>query len=158
MPLAFRRRSDPSPAMADLPGLTVHRELDADRMARLQLRTTHEIQRRFNNGHRAYVASIYGVPAAWGWIASSVANVNESGATLSLAHGERYLWNFVTLATFRGRGIFPRLLNAIVQCESVDGEHFWVEYSPANHACGAGIRKAGFVNVAEASGGVVDRP
>ena len=158
MPIAFRHRTDPSPVMTELPGLAVHQERDALAMARLQRRTTEEIQLRFDDGHRAYVASIDGVPVAWGWVASSVARVGEVGATLSLGPGERYLWNFVTLAAFRGRGICPRLLNAMVLAESDEGERFWIAYAPENHASGAGIRKAGFVNVAEVSFDLEGRP
>jgi len=151
MPIAFRHKADPSPVLTELPGFAVHQELSADAMARMQQRTVEEIQRRFDDGHRAYVATIDGVPAAWGWVASSVATVGEVGATLTLGYGERYLWNFVTLAAFRGRGIYPRLLNAMVLAESDEGERFWVAYAPENHASGAGIRKAGFSNVAEVS-------
>jgi ribosomal protein S18 acetylase RimI-like enzyme len=149
MPIAFRHRTDPRPVLAELTGLAIHQERDAEAMARMQRRTTEEIQRRFDEGNRAYVASIDGVAAAWGWVANSVAKVGEVGATLPLGPGERYLWNFVTLAACRGRGICPRLLDAMVLAESDEGERFWIAYAPENHASGAGIRKAGFVNVAE---------
>jgi GNAT superfamily N-acetyltransferase len=36
------------------------------------------------------------------------------GAAFALPERERYLWNFVTLPAHRGRGIYPRLLAAIV--------------------------------------------
>jgi ribosomal protein S18 acetylase RimI-like enzyme len=164
MPIAFRHRTDPRPVLAELTGLAIHQERDADAMACLQRRTTEEIQLRFDNGHRAYVASIDAVPAAWGWVASSVVTVAEVGATLSLGPGERYLWNFVTLAAYRGRGVYPRLLDAMVRAESDEGERFWIAYAPENQASGAGIRKAGFVNVADVSfdlpgypGGSVDQ-
>lgn len=63
----------------------------------------------------------------------------------------RYLWNFVTLTAHRGLGIYPRLLDAIVRTESREAERFWIAYAPENHASGSGIRKAGFVPLAELS-------
>ena len=56
MPFAARHRNDPSPAMDPLPGLVVRRETDAAAMAALQGRAEDEMARRFDAGHRAYVA------------------------------------------------------------------------------------------------------
>jgi GNAT superfamily N-acetyltransferase len=151
MPIAIRHRGDPEPQLPRLQGLTVQQETRADVMAGLQGRAESEIQERFDAGHRAYVASVSGTPAAWGWVATSSAKIGELNASFVVPGAERYLWNFVTLKTHRGLGIYPRLLDAIVLAESADAERFWVAYAPENHASGAGIRKAGFVNVAELS-------
>jgi hypothetical protein len=43
------------------------------------------------------------------------------------------------------------LLDAIVRAESRESERIWIAYAPENHASGAGIRKAGFVALAELS-------
>ncbi len=106
---------------------------------------------RFSDGHRAYVAWIDGEPAAWGWAATSTARIGELEATFAIPAGEQYLWNFVTLPAFRGRGIYPRLLDAIVHSESAEADRFWIAYAPENHASGTGIQKAGFAVVAELS-------
>lgn len=151
MPVAFRHRDSHVSSLAELPGLAVRHEDDAATMARLQRRTEAEIRVRFDAGHRAYVATLNGEPAAWGWVATSAATIGELSASFSFAPNERYLWNFVTLPAFRARGIYPRLLNAIVDAESVHAERFWIAYAPENHASGAGIRKAGFELVAELS-------
>jgi GNAT superfamily N-acetyltransferase len=120
-------------------------------MADLQKRTVSEMLDRFTGGHRAYVASIDGTPAAWGWVATTAATIGELKASFALPTADRYLWNFVTLADFRGRGIYPQLINAIVAAESAEGERFWIAYAPENHASGAGIAKAGFELVADLS-------
>lgn len=151
MPLAFRHRDESAPSMPALPGLSVHRERNTVVMAGLQQRSDSEIQGRFDSGHHAYVATMNGIPAAWGWVATSAATIGELTAAFSVSYQERYLWNFVTLAAFRGQGIYPRLLVAIVDAESTDGERFWIAYAPENHASGAGIQKAGFALVAELS-------
>ncbi|HEV2642427.1 MAG TPA: hypothetical protein VGT98_06960 [Candidatus Elarobacter sp.] len=120
-------------------------------MAALQQRAEVDMARRLDAGHRAYVAVCDGQRAAWGWVATRSAEIGEVGASFTLPAGERYLWNFVTLANFRGRGIYPRLLEAIVRAESREAARFWIAYAPENRASGAGIRKAGFVDLAELS-------
>ena len=162
MSLAARHRDDPAPALAPLPGFTVRREQRAAAMATLQGRTGAEVAARFAAGHRAYVARRDGEPVAWGWVATRSAHIGELGSTFAIASGERYLWNFVTIAAHRGLGIYPRLLEAIVRAESADeaepAERFWIAYAPENHASGAGIRKAGFAAVAELSFDAAGRP
>lgn len=158
MSFATRHRDDTMPLLRPLPTLHVAAEADAMVMAHLQGRHVDEITRRFDAGHRAYVASLGDVPAAWGWVATQSAEIGELGATFLIPTNERYLWNFVTLAAYRGRGIYPRLLQAIVRAESLNAERFWIAYAPENHASGAGIAKAGFVALAEMSFDAVGQP
>lgn len=158
MPFATRHRDDFVTALSPLAGLSIRHELDAAAMASLQNRSIEEISARFAAGHRAYVAVIAGQAAAWGWVATRTADIGELGAKLTLNADERYLWNFVTLPSHRGLGIYPRLLLAIVSEESSDAERFWIGYAPENHASGAGIRKAGFVSAAEMSFDALGRP
>lgn len=142
------------PPLASRPDLVIRREHDPALMAALQGRTVTEITRRFDGEHRAYVAWRDGQAAAWGWAATRVAEIGETGTSFRIPAGERYLWNFVTLPTHRGQGIYPRLLDGIVRAESrgdSPAQRFWVAYAPENHASGAGIRKAAFVEIAELS-------
>lgn len=158
MALAVRRRHDAAPSLAPLEGMTVRRETSADFMSALQGKPAAEMARRMAAGHRAYVAWRGGEPAAWGWIATRSADIGELGTTFDLPPGERYLWNFVTLAAHRGLGIYPRLVDAIVRAESAEGERFWIACAPENHASGSGILKAGFRTVAELSFDAEGRP
>jgi hypothetical protein len=151
MPFAVRHRRDPVPGIEPLSGLVVRQEQKASVMATLQGRSPDDMTRRFELGHRAYVAVREGAPVAWGWVATQVAEIGELGATFGIPLGERYLWNFVTLVGYRGLGIYPRLLDGIVRAESREAERFWIAYAPENHASRAGIRKAGFVDVADLS-------
>jgi GNAT superfamily N-acetyltransferase len=151
MPLATRHRADAVPPLAPIDGLTVRRETSAARMAALQGRTEQEMLARFTAGHRAWVAELAGVPAAWGWVATRVAEIGELKMAFSIPPDERYLWNFVTAPTHRGLGIYPRLLDAIVRAESGEASRFWIAWAPENHASGSGIGKAGFTLVAELS-------
>jgi GNAT superfamily N-acetyltransferase len=151
MPFAARHRNDPIPALTPLSGFSVRREVDPRVMANLQRRSVDEMTRRFEAGHRAYVALIDGESAAWGWVATRSAEIGELNTAFVISAGERYLWNFVTLEAYRGRGIYPRLLEAIINAESAEAERFWIAYAPENRASGAGILRAGFVALAELS-------
>jgi ribosomal protein S18 acetylase RimI-like enzyme len=158
MPFATRHRDDPRSELAPLPALEVHRVWDASFMAALQDRPLADIERRFDAGHRAYVAWLNEAAAAWGWVATQTADIGELGATFTLPTGERYLWNVVTLPAFRGLGIYPRLLEAMIEAESREAERFWIAYAPENHASGSGIVRAGFSMQAEMSFDATGQP
>lgn len=158
MALALRLRDDMVPEMTPLPQLSVRRESDPTVMARLQKKSIEEMTRRFAKGHRAYVGRWNGDPVSWGWVATTEAEIGELRINFSIPESERYLWNFVTLASHRGLGIYPRLLNEIVREESTEAERFWIAYAPENRASGIGIRKAGFVTYAELSFDASGRP
>ena len=130
--IALRHRNDPTPSLAPLEGLVVRRVQCASTMAALQQRAGSV--RRFDAGHRAYVAYLNDVPAAFGWVATRSAEIGELRSTFAIPHGERYLWNFVTVAPFRGLGLYPRLVDAIVRTESREAERFWIAYAPENRA------------------------
>ncbi len=151
MPLALRQRHDPAPHLDALSELVVHRETDARIMGALQGKPVADMTARFDAGHRAYVAWYKGEPAAWGWVATRSADIGELKASFTIPEGDRYLWNFVTLKSHRGLGIYPRLLDAIVRAECTEALRFWVAWAPENHASGSGIRKAGFTAMAELS-------
>lgn len=149
--IATRHRTDPSPSLPLLEGFTVRRETSALKMAELQHRTEVDMGRRMWDEHRAYVASIGGEDVAFGWVATDTAMIGEIDSAFHIPKGERYLWNFVTLPGHRGKGLYPRLLDAIVRAEATEAERFWVAYAPENFASGAGIHKAGFETVAQIS-------
>ena len=135
---------DPAVTMSQWRGLAA--------LASLTGRTREELARRLRDGHRAYVATLDGVPAAFGWVASRTASLGELGLTLRLRPDERYLWNFVTLPEYRGRGIYPRLLEAILtRLRRQGARRLWIAYAPENHASAVGIRRAGFTHVADLS-------
>jgi GNAT superfamily N-acetyltransferase len=163
MSFATRHRDDPMPVLEPLPGLLVRQEPDPQVMAALQGRDAEQMRARFDDGHRAYVALLFGVPAAWGWVATRVATIGEVGATFALPAGHRYLWNFVTRPEYRGLGIYPRLLGHILREESSDGacggaERFWIAWAPENRASASGILKSGFRACAELSFDDVGQP
>jgi GNAT superfamily N-acetyltransferase len=95
-------------------------------------------------GHRPYVAELGGRVVAFGWSASASGSFGPQGTTFRLPPGGRYLWGFATVPRWRGRGIYPHLLQAILRREGGDGRRFWILHRVANGASARGIEKAGF--------------
>lgn len=103
-----------------------------------------EVVRRLANDHVAFVAYLNNTPAAFGWMARGKAFIGELNHTVILPPGHRYLWNFRTLETFRGLGIYPTLLQRIIELEDNQAVRFWIIHAPENEASLRGIQKAGF--------------
>lgn len=151
MPVSLRHSRDPVPPVTTLPNLSVREEQDAQRLASIQQREVDTMQERLASHHRAFIAYVDDAVAGWGWLATRDARIGELGFSFRLPPRDRYLWNFVTLPTHRGRGVYTRLLDEIVRREAHAAERFWIAYAPENHASGRGIRRAGFVDVAALS-------
>jgi GNAT superfamily N-acetyltransferase len=137
-------QSDLRMALPPLPGLTAGISADYRLIAELARLDVGEVLNRVKSGHRPYVAHFNGTPVAYGWSASEVASIGEIGLTFGIPRGNRYLWDFATLPPWRGRGIYPRLLQTILQLESVEAERFWIGHLPANLPSARGIAAAGF--------------
>jgi GNAT superfamily N-acetyltransferase len=120
-------------------------------MAELNHISIEEVRVRRQKGHRPYVAYLHGTPVAYGWVATREASIGELGLTIALPHSDRYLWDFATLPSWQGRGLYPRLLQAILRQEAHHAERFWIIYAPENLPSGAGMHKAGFIPAAELS-------
>jgi GNAT superfamily N-acetyltransferase len=109
------------------------------------------IQQRLDTGHHPYIARLGETPAGYGWVASHEASIGELDLEFVLPSNNRYLWDYVTLPTFRGHGVYPHLLQTILRQELQAADRFWIIYAPENGASEAGIRKAGFTPVDELS-------
>ncbi len=151
MALATWWQSDALPSLPLLPGFHARVCDDDAIMAELNRIPIEEVRARREHGHRPYVAYVYDAPVAYGWVAMRKASIGELNLTIVLPPSERYLWDFATLPAWQGRGLYPRLLQAIFHQEAGEAERFWIIYAPENLPSGAGMRKAGFALAAELS-------
>ena len=103
-----------------------------------------EVVGRLATGHALFTARLDGDLAAYGWSASERAHIGGLDLHLAIPPGERYLWDFETLSTYRGRGLYPLLLQAILRRQSDVAGWFWIGHEPANESSRRGILKAGF--------------
>jgi GNAT superfamily N-acetyltransferase len=136
-------RGDPCPTLPQLAGFSVAPTNDypllAD-LARLELAT---ILERVQQGNQPYVGHLLNTPVAYGWSAGKKVIVESFGLVYPLPATDRYLWDFVTLSPWRGQGIYPRFLQAILDHET-DARRFWIGHDAGNQASERGILKAGF--------------
>jgi GNAT superfamily N-acetyltransferase len=152
MALATWWNGDPLPTLPLLLTLRTAATTDTAPLARLAALDPTEVAARIADGHRPYLAWIGDEPAAYGWVAGAGATIGELSVAFTLPRGDRYLWDFATLPDWRGRGIYPHLLQRIVAAESATGAaRLWIIHAPENPASARGIVKAGFTPVGELS-------
>jgi len=125
-------------------GLKIEVSTDAALLSGLGNTTEKEVLKRISNDNIAFVAYIHNRPAGFGWMAKSSAKIGELNHEFALPKKNRYLWNFRTLAEYRGLGIYPTLLQHIVQYDRDAANRFWIIHAPENKSSLKGIVKAGF--------------
>lgn len=141
-------RGDPLPAPRAMPNLSIAPATDDRLLARLMGVAEGMVQERRVAGHQPWLARVAEEPGGWGWVATSTFSIGELGVDLALPPGNRYLWDFVTLPPWRGRGVYPALLQAILIRDAA--ERFWIGHDWDNRASARGIAKAGFTRVGTA--------
>lgn len=151
MALATWWRGDALPHLPNLDTFTAGLTGDNCTLARLTGLTVEEIQTRRQAGHQPYLAYLGGVPVAYGWVATRRAGIGELGLEFNIPPLHRYLWDFITLPAWRGQGIYPHLLQAILRQEASHANFFWIIHAPENRPSGTGIFKAGFNPVGKLS-------
>jgi hypothetical protein len=140
------RRGWPPPAIqSDLHGsLTYDLAPPPALLAKLANLPESEVLRRLDQENRAFLLLVDGRPAAYGWSAAGPADIGGLSLSFTVPPGERYLWDFVTLPSYRGRALYPLLIQKIVQTQANVAEWFWIGHEPHNDASKRGILKAGF--------------
>ncbi|HEX9413353.1 MAG TPA: GNAT family protein [Ktedonobacterales bacterium] len=142
-------KGDALTTLPPLPGFAVEQVADSRSSAVQSLLRAADVDAYLHDGHRLYIARIDRMAVGYGWCATSVASIGELNHTFTLPPGARYLWDFVTAPAWRGRGVYPHLLQAILTRESAEAERFWIGHAPQNAASARGITKAGFQRVGE---------
>jgi GNAT superfamily N-acetyltransferase len=134
-----------------LSGFDVVIDFDLHELTGINLITQSEGLARLNDGHLPYVARMDGNPVGYGWVATREASIGELDLTFELRSDDRYLWDFATLPNWQGHGLYPRLLQTILERESKNAKRFWIIHAPENLPSGAGMHKAGFEFVGQLS-------
>jgi len=132
------------PSIKEPKGLKIELTKDASLLSTLGNISVEEVWKRLSATHLAFVAFIYNQPAAFGWMAIGKAYIGELNHEFILPEKNRYLWNFRTLAEYRGLGIYPSLLQFMMRYEGDAADRFWIIHAPENKSSFKGIAKAGF--------------
>ena len=149
MALATWWASDPWIDLAPLTDFHVRLATDDAQLATLNRIPVAEVTQRRHAGHLPYVGYMDGAAVTYGWVATRQASIGELKLAFSIDADSRYLWDFATLAEWQGKGLYPRLLQGMVDAERA--ERFWILHAPENLPSGAGIQKAGFQVVGQLS-------
>jgi GNAT superfamily N-acetyltransferase len=148
MPFATWWRGDPLPTLPPLPGLTVRRSLNRALINQMTGLTRPAIEGRIKAENAFFVALLDREPTAYGWAALREGRIDELRFRFAVPPGHTYLWDFETLPPFRGRGIYPHLLQGITALLG-EVDRFWIGYEGRNAASARGIEKAGFMIVGD---------
>ncbi len=149
MALATWWASDPLIDLTPITGFQVHMATDNEQLAAINHLTVAEVEQRLRAGHLSYVGYMDETAVTYGWVATREASIGELNLAFAIPADSRYLWDFATLPEWQGKGLYPRLLQAIVQIERA--ERFWIIHAPENRPSGAGMQKAGFQAVGQLS-------
>ena len=144
MSLATYWVEDPLSPLPALPGFDVVIDSDLHELTGINRISPSEGRARLNDGHLPYVARMDGQAVGYGWVATRKASIGELDLTFELSSDDRYLWDFATLPDWQGRGLYPRLLQTILERERKNAKRFWIIHAPENLPSGAGMYKAGF--------------
>ncbi|MCA9925032.1 MAG: GNAT family N-acetyltransferase [Anaerolineales bacterium] len=135
-------RGDELPLLPPLPAFRCQRVTDVPFLAKLHPVEPAKIEERLADANTAYVAFIENEPVGYGW--SGANSVGVADIFWPMTPNSRGLWDFFTLASARGRGVYPHLLQAILRREQNEAETFWLGHRVDNFASKRGIEKAGF--------------
>ncbi|MBZ0282457.1 MAG: GNAT family N-acetyltransferase [Anaerolineae bacterium] len=149
MALATWWASDPLMDLTPLSNFQVRLAADDAQLATINHITVTEVEQRRQAGHIPYVGYMDGTAVTYGWVATREASIGELNLVFSVPADSRYLWDFATLPDWQGKGLYPHLLQSIVQVERA--ERFWIIHAPENLPSGAGMQKAGFQAVGQLS-------
>ncbi|MDQ3548407.1 MAG: GNAT family N-acetyltransferase [Chloroflexota bacterium] len=148
-------RGDAIPSLQQPAGLMIERLDGGQPIPAIDTLDPAEAGALRREGYRLYVARLGAEVVGYGWAATKTATIGELGVEMRLAPNDRYLWGFVTLSRWRGRGIYPALIQAMLAGEA-DADRCWIGHDVGNDASARGILKAGFAPVGEAFQGADD--
>lgn len=149
MALATWWVSDPLLDLTPLSDFHVALAADDAQLATINRITVAEVEQRRRAGHLPYMGYMGETAVTYGWVATREASIGELSLVFPIAAESRYLWDFATLPDWQGKGLYPRLLQAILQAERA--ERFWIIHAPENLPSGVGMKKAGFQAVGQLS-------
>jgi GNAT superfamily N-acetyltransferase len=135
-------RGDALPICESVSGLTVEESTHVELLSQLMNIPEAALSEQLELGDRAYLARMPTLPVAVGWSATGAVALFGGRVTLHVPPHHRYLYGFVTHPDWRGRGIYPCLLQVILRIE--EQEHFWIMHLLENTPSQRGIHKAGF--------------
>src|SRR5687767_12207292 len=97
--------------------VSIQKEFDVATLAPLMNLDQRNVEKRFHEGHEAWVVKFEGNPVSFGWLSRGRVLIGELSKEIDVPKGNAYLWNFRTLEPYRGRGYYVQLLSTILGAE-----------------------------------------
>jgi ribosomal protein S18 acetylase RimI-like enzyme len=133
-------------------GLTRGQE---ENLARVMGIALAEVRRRLTEAGSAALALAGEEIVGYGWVQYGMVRIPDLRLEVALPKDHAYIWDCLTLPTYRGRGIFPGLLRYILKDLHEHGfRQAWAAIAPGNAASRRAFAKAGFRLVAYTYGGI----
>lgn len=137
-------KDDVFPIVSPLTGWHVEASENLPLVAKISNLPVRSVEARYQEGHRPALAYLNDTLVAYGWLASNNAAFGSPSVSFDVPANNLYLYHFVTMMPWRGRGFYPRLLQEILLREESTAERFWIIHQSSNQASRKGIAKAGF--------------
>ncbi|NTU81072.1 MAG: GNAT family N-acetyltransferase, partial [Chloroflexales bacterium] len=134
---------DGLPPLPALPGFRASSSTNVALLAQLTELAPRRVTARLQSGHLAYLAWLEDATVAYGWVATQRHGIEELDISYELPARCRALWDFRTLTPWRGRGVYPHLLQAILRSEAPAADWFEIGHVAGNTASQRGIIAAG---------------
>jgi GNAT superfamily N-acetyltransferase len=103
-------RASIAPTRLDGIKIDILRQDQVDRLTPVIYYGRDEVLQRLNDGQKCIVAEHEGGIVHYSWLTAKGEYAGEIEKVIPVAAGERYLFNCRTLASARGRGIFPAVI------------------------------------------------
>jgi GNAT superfamily N-acetyltransferase len=85
------------------------------------------VRPRFERGCRCFAVMVDGTIAGYGWLSTGPEWIGELQLEISPGPNEAYIWNCVTLAPHRQKGVFRSLLAGVSQTSRGEGvKRLWI--------------------------------
>lgn len=107
--------------------------------------TADEVLQRLEAGRRCFAGCVGDRVACWGWVSHGSEWIGEMKVHFRMQAGEAYIWDCVTLPSFRRQGLYSALLSHMVK--ELQGEgitRIWIGSNLENRPSIKGFVRAGF--------------
>lgn len=103
------------------------------------------IRQRLRSGRRCFAGWVEDQIAAYGWVSERAECIGELEREIQIQVDEAYIWDCVTLPTYRRQRLYSALLSHIVaELRSEGVRRVWIGSSQANQLSIRGFINAGF--------------
>lgn len=104
------------------------------------------VRHRLATGRRAFVAWFEHKIVAFGWLSQQPEYIGEQEREIQISLDQAYIWDCVTLSSYRGQRLYSALLSHMLAALRQEGvRRVWIGSSVSNQPSLRGFASAGFL-------------